>query len=88
MLARLASFSVIAGLSLGIVACQKVQVGPSAGLETMPGIPPDGRIVSVTRGDGEVHGVWMEAPDGTLSMVWVNAATGVVYANPLKFARR
>jgi hypothetical protein len=88
MRTRLVNVSAILGLTLGIVACQKVQNGPPGGFETMPGIPPEGRIVSVTRGDGDFHGVWIEAPDGTVSVVWLNAATGDVYAKPLSFPRK
>ncbi|MEX2207486.1 MAG: hypothetical protein WEF50_14755 [Myxococcota bacterium] len=86
MRSKLGSVSAILGLTLGIVGCQKVSQGP--GFETMPGIPPDGRIISVTRGDGEFHGVWIEAPDGTLSVVWLNAANGDIYAKPQSFPRK
>ena len=84
----LVRISALAGLTLGIVACQKVQTGPPGGFETMPGIPPEGRVVTVTRGEGAFHGVWIEAPDGTLSVVWLNAATGDVYAKPQSFPRK
>jgi hypothetical protein len=83
---KLAIVSVVLGLTLGIVGCKKLPGAP--GLETMPGIPSDGRIVSVTRGDGDFHGVWIEAPDGTLSVVWLNAASGDIYAKPLSFPRK
>jgi hypothetical protein len=88
MRTKLASVSAILALTLGLVACQKVRTGPPGGFETMPGIPAGGRIISVTRGDGNFHGVWIESPDGTLSVVWLNAATGDVYAKPQSFPRK
>jgi hypothetical protein len=54
----------------------------------MPGIPPEGRIVSVTRADGAVHGVWIETPDNRLTVVWINAKNGDVYAEPRSFPRK
>ena len=88
MRTTLASVSAILGLTLGIVACQKIASGPAGGLGKMAGIPPEGRIINVTRGDGDIHGVWIEAPDGTLSLTWVNAANGDIYAKPQTFARK
>ncbi len=88
MLARLARVSVIVGLTLGIVGCQEVRTTPVGGFQTMPGIPPGGRIVTVTRGLADNYGVWIEAPDGTLSVVWLNAATGDIYSKPQSFPRK
>lgn len=86
MRSKLGSVAAILALTLGIVGCRKIHYGP--GFETMPGIPPDGRIISVTRGDGDFHGVWIEAPDGTLSVIWLNAANGEIYAKPQSFPRK
>ena len=87
MRSRLTSVAAILALTLGIVACKKIHAGP--GFETMPGIPPEGRIVSVTpRGDGDFHGVWIETPDNRLTLVWVNAATGDIYGQPKSFPRK
>jgi hypothetical protein len=88
MRSKLVSVSAILGLTLGIVACEKVKSGPAGGLDKMAGIPVEGRIINVTRGDGDIHGVWIEAPDGTLSLTWANAANGDVYAKPQTFARK
>ena len=88
MRTRLVRVSAVLGLTLGLVACQKVNTGPPGGFETMPGIPPAGRIITVTRGDGNFHGVWIEAADGTVSVVWLNAATGDVFAKPQSFPRK
>ena len=84
----LVRISAIAALTLAFVACQKVRTGPPGGFETMPGIPPAGRIVSVTRGDGSFHGVWIEAPDGSLSVVWLDAQSGDIFAKPRSFPRK
>ena len=88
MHSKLASVSAILGLTLGLVACQKVASGPAGGLQTMAGIPPEGRIISVTRGDGDIHGVWIETPDNRLILVWVNAANGDIYGQPQSFPRK
>ncbi len=86
MRSRLTSVAAILGLTLGLVACKKIQAGP--GFETMPGIPPEGRIINVVRGDGDFHGVWIETPDNRLTLVWVNAANGDIYAQPQSFPRK
>jgi hypothetical protein len=88
MRSKLVSVTAIAGLSLGLAACREIRTGPTGGLKTIEGIPAGGRIINVTRGDGDIHGVWIEAMDGSLVLVWVNSATGDVYGDPQTFARK
>jgi len=88
MLMRLATVAVIAGLSLGTVACEEIRSGPAGGFETMAAIPSEGRIVTVTQGQGDLHGVWIEAADGTLSVVWVNPTTREILAKSQSFPRK
>lgn len=90
----------VCAMLLGLTSCQKIGDTPSAGLakgplvmeisQTGDGIPPGyGQLVGVTP-DPVVPWqavLWFEAPDESVTAVWVNTGKGRVIGS-LKIPRR
>jgi hypothetical protein len=83
-------------LSLGVLSCEKLEVGTDGPLQYVHSDITDGisktlgRFVTVTTHPTDSHraALWFEQDDGTISVVWVNVNQRTIHKKVLTIPRK